>query len=99
MDLRRRVPTSETRIAIGGGDGNESIEHALSQAEAHVARMAPSPATEHLQSALESLRRTVDSWRATPAGGEEVARLRAQVTSVLQLARTTSPTMRVRRFG
>ena len=97
MEPKGRGPTSETRIAVAGDQ--LSIEAALAQAEAHVGRMAPSPSTEHLKSSLQAFRRTFESWDSAAPTEAELRCLREQVTSVLQLAKTTSPTVRIRRLG
>ncbi len=98
MATMGRGPASETRIAVAAGE-EEYIDLALGQAEAHVARMAPSPATDHLRASLDRFRRTVESWKGVPPSTAEVRRVREQVAAVLQLAKTTSPTVRIRRFG
>ncbi len=98
MATMGRGPTSETRIAIASGE-EQPLEVALNQAEAHVARMTPSPATEHLKASLETFRRTLESWDGVPPSAAALRSLRERVAAVLQLAKTTAPTVRIRRFG
>ncbi len=87
---------SETRIATAEDD-RARIEFALNQAESHLARTQSSPVTRRLKGQLERLRRTVDSWSARAPTREELDRLRERVREVLDLARTSSPTVRIRR--
>ncbi len=98
MATKGRGPLSETRIAVATSEERD-IELALNLAETHVARMTPSPSTEHLRASLAKFRRAVDAWKEAPPNAADVVRLRDQVASVLQLAKTTSPTVRIRRFG
>jgi hypothetical protein len=90
------TPSSTHLVAIPAND-REGIEQALAQAEAHVTRMQPSPATQHLKRVLESCRRAIDGWSASPPTDEALRSLRERVQQTLQLARTTSPTVRLRR--
>jgi hypothetical protein len=89
--------TSEPRIVASSKEERESIEFALSQAESHTVRMPPSPTTGRLKVALQVLRRVVDSWDARPPTDEQLTVLREQVAETLRLARTNSPTVRLRR--
>jgi hypothetical protein len=98
MATMGRGPTSETRVAVASGE-EQPLEVALSQAEAHVGRMTPSPATEHLKASLETFRRTLESWDGAPPSAADLRSLRERVAAVLQLAKTTAPTVRIRRFG
>lgn len=98
MDWSGRHPTSsETRLLAAPATDLERIEHGLAHAEVHVARMQPAPATQHLKRVLESCRRGMEGWRASPPTEAEVRALRERVEQALQLARTTSPTVRLRR--
>ena len=60
----QRPAASETRINTSNTSSGDraAIESALSQAEACVARMEPSPGTRRLTLALELFRHAVDSW-------------------------------------
>lgn len=98
MDRECRCPVSETRIATVTRD-DEFIARSLDQAEAHVGRMASSPVTEHLKAKLAAFRAVLDSWTALPPTPEQVQELRAQVTVALQFAKSTSPTLRLRRIA
>jgi hypothetical protein len=89
--------SSETRLLTAPGPDRERIEQALAHAEVHVARMQPSPATQHLRRVLESCRRDMDGWKSSPPTEAELRALRERVEQALQLARTTSPTVRLRR--
>jgi hypothetical protein len=93
----RHPTSSETRLLSAPATDRERIEHGLAHAELHVARMQPSPATQHLKRVLESCRRAVDGWRASPPTEAEAHALRDRVEQALQLAKTTSPTVRFRR--
>jgi len=96
MSSRDEYPTtSETRIATPA-DERKRIEFALNQAESHVARMEPSPTTTRLKVALEIFRRSVDSWNTRPPTAEQLDLLREHVEEVLQLARSSSPTIKLR---
>jgi hypothetical protein len=98
MDRSGVYPTlSETRLVAAPADDWARIDQALNQAEAHVARMQPAPATEHLKGVLASCHRTMEGWSAAPPTYEQLHALRERVEHVLQLARTTSPTVRIRR--
>jgi hypothetical protein len=90
--------SSETRIVVAGSDG-QAIDTALEQAASHVARMAPCPSTERMAARLELLRATVRGWDATPPSEAELRAVREQVASVLQLAKASSPTVRIRRIA
>ena len=98
MDPEGRFRGSETRIAVAGGD-TQSIEIALEQAGTHVARMAPSLSTERLAAQLDRLRQIVHAWRESAPSQDELRTVREQVASMLQLAKTTSPTVRFRRIA
>jgi hypothetical protein len=97
MDRSGDHTPSETRLIVPRADDREGIEQALVQAEAHVTRMQPSPATQHLKRVLESCRRAIDGWDRSPPSEEALRSLRERVQQTLQLARTTSPTVRLRR--
>jgi hypothetical protein len=92
-------PTSEIRLVAAPADDWARIELALAHAESHVARMQCSPATQHLKNVLESCRRTLAGWGASPPTGDELDALRDRVMQTLQVARTTSPTLRLRRLA
>jgi hypothetical protein len=91
-------PVSETRIAAAGV-ADHHIVRALEQAESHVSRMTPSPSTEQLKSRLASFRRVLESWNETPPSPDEAEQLYTRVVTVLQLAKATSPTLRIRRIA
>jgi hypothetical protein len=99
MDPNRRVPESETRIAVAGGDEKDRIERALDQADAHLTRMPPSPTRDAIAAALASLRRARAAWDPWTGDVAELEYLRERVGAVLHLAKTTSPTVRIRRLG
>lgn len=91
----QRPAASETRIntSITSSGDRAAIESALSQAEACVARMQPSPGTRRLTLALEIFRHAVDSWSACPPTEEELELLREHVDEVLDLAQGSVPTV------
>jgi len=91
-------PRSETRLS-GARVDKERIEQAVTHAESHVARMPPSPRTQHLKGVLDSLRRTLAGWSASPPTDEEAQALQDRVLQTLEVARTTSPTVRLRRLA
>lgn len=97
MDTSGDSTPSEARIIATPADDRERIEQALAQAETHVTRMQPSPAAQHLERALESCRRVIDGWSASPPTEEELRSVRERVLQTLQVARATSPTVRLRR--
>ncbi len=97
MDRSGDHTPSSTYLVAARADDREGIEQALAQAEAHVTRMQASPATQHLKRVLESCHRAIDGWRASPPTDEALRALRERVQQTLQLARTTSPTVRFRR--
>jgi hypothetical protein len=99
MDTSDDPTPSEMRLIATPADDRERIEQALAQAEAHVTRMQPSPATRHLKGALESCRRVLDGWSASPPTEAVLRALRERVQQTLHIARTTSPTVRLRRAG
>jgi len=100
MDGSNRYPTeSGTRVVATPADDVGRIEQALAQAQGHVARMLPSPGTQQIQRLLQSFRFVMDGWSAAPPTEADVRALRERVELVLQLARTTSPTLRFRRAG
>jgi|SRR5580700_3957967 hypothetical protein len=99
MDSSGDPTPSEMRLIAIPADDRERIEQALAQAEAHVARMHPSPATRHLEGTLESCRRMIDGWDVSPPTEDVLRALRERVQQTLHLARTTSPTVRLRRAG
>jgi hypothetical protein len=99
MDSTRRVPESETRIAVAGGDEKDRIELALNQAEAHMSRMPPSQTKDAIAAALGSFRRALAAWDPWTGDAAELEYLRERVGAVLHLAKTTAPTVRVRRLG
>jgi hypothetical protein len=87
---------SETRVATAD-DEKARIEFALNQAESHLARTQPSPMTRRLKGQLERFRTAVDSWSTRAPTREELDRLRERVREVLDVARTSSPTVRIKR--
>jgi hypothetical protein len=98
MDRSGAYPTSsETRLLASPVGDWARIDQALNQAEAHAARMQPSPATEHLTGVLASFRRVMEGWSKAPPTDEQLQALRERVEQALRLARTTSPTLRIRR--
>jgi hypothetical protein len=99
MDPKGRVPVSETRIAVAGGDAKDHIELALRQADEHMARMPASPTKDAIAAALASFRRALAAWDPYSSDVAELEYLRERVGAVLHLAKTTSPTVRIRRFG
>jgi len=99
MDPSVRYPTSGTRLVAAPGDDQDRIVQALSMAESHVARMPPSQATQQLKSVLEASRRAIARWSTSPPTNEEVQEVRDRVVQTLQVAKTTSPTLRFRRAG
>jgi hypothetical protein len=90
---------SETRLITLPSAERSRIETALSEAESHVARMPPSHTTLRLQVALDRVRRSLDLWAASPPSQEHVRELRERVEETLRLAKTRSPTVRVRRLA
>jgi hypothetical protein len=58
--------------------------------------MGPSPTTTRLKVALEIFRQDVDSWNTRPPTPEQLDLLREHVEEVLQLARSNSPTLKLR---
>ncbi len=90
---------SETRLVASRTNDCVHIEQLLGRAESHVNRMQPSAATLHLRCLLDSCRRAMDDWTASPPTDEELRALRGQVEQTLQLASTTSPTVRLRRMA
>jgi hypothetical protein len=90
-------PSSGTCLVGSPADDRARIERALILAESHVVRMPPSPVTQHLKDVLDSCCRTVNGWSASPPADEELRSFRERVERTLQLARTTSPTVRLRR--
>jgi hypothetical protein len=100
MDPRGRVPPSETRLAAARGDVDmDRIELALGQAEEHMSRMAPSQTKDAIAAALASFRRSLAGWDPWTGDPAELEYIRERVGAVLHLAKTTSPTVRVRRLG
>ena len=98
MDWSSRHPTSsETRLLATPTGDRQRIEQALAHAESHVARMQASPATQELKRVLESCRRVLDGWSTSPPTDDQLRLLQERVDRTLQLARTTSPTLRLRR--
>lgn len=98
MDGSDREHTrSGTRLAAFPADDRTRIEYALAHAESHVARMPPSPVTQHLKDVLEFCHRTVDGWTTSPPADEELRSVRERAERALQIASTSSPTVRVRR--
>jgi hypothetical protein len=99
MDRKDDHAASGTRLAARPADDRGRIELALAHAESHMARMQPSLATQRVKDVLESFRRTVDGWAALPPTEEEARALREQVEQTLQLAKSESPTVRLRRVA
>jgi len=100
MIRRGESPTSsETRIVAAVGDVTAGIKLSLAHAEAQVARMDPSPAARLLTLTIEAYRRTVDSWSARPPTDDQIQLMHERVGELLRLAKTTSPTVRMRRLG
>lgn len=89
--------TSETRIVASSTEERARIEFAVSQAESYTVRMPPSPTTGRLKLALQVFRRVIDSWDTRAPTDEQLAVLRDRVAETLRLARTNSPTVRLRR--
>ena|SRR5258708_7282227 len=95
---RHHAP-SEARLVASRTNDRVQIEQLLGRAESHVNRMQPSAATLQLRRLLDSFRRAMDDWSALPPTDEELRALRGQVERTLQLASTTSPTVRFRRLA
>jgi hypothetical protein len=90
-------PTSSGTHRTFGTPGTGRIVEAIARAESHVARMSPSPTTDHLSALLNDFRRTLRGWEVSPPTDDEFLSVERRVVQVLQLASTTSPTIRLRR--
>ena len=87
---------SETRIR-GAITDRARVEFALNQAESYVARSGPSPARRRLGLALETVRRTVDSWSSIAPTEEQVRFMLEHVLELRDQAHDDVPTRRLRR--
>jgi hypothetical protein len=87
---------SETRIR-GAGTDRGRVAFALNQAESYIARSGPSPARRRLGLALETARRTVDSWSSIAPTEEQVRFMLEHVLELRDQARDDVPTLRLRR--
>ncbi len=97
MALKREHPASSEARLIVDGDEQARIAFSLNQAESHVTRMPPSPTQRRLAAALEFFRRTVENWKDRAPEDEELELLREHLAEVLHLAKTSSPTVKLRR--
>ncbi len=92
MEYRHEYP-SGTRLVTADQE-LVWFETSMSQAQACVARMDPSPTTTRLAVALEVLRGTMASWAESPPTEEQRWLFREHLTEVLDLARGNAPTVR-----
>jgi|HubBroStandDraft_2_1064218.scaffolds.fasta_scaffold1241505_1 hypothetical protein len=90
---------SETRVATTVGETMTGLQASLAEAEAHAERMEPSASTRLLRRTLESHSRTIDAWTARPPTDDQLRLMRERVEQVVHQAKTTSPTVRVRRIA
>lgn len=88
MDVPRRRPDD---------DEGASLEELLQHAQSYVARMPPTAGARELRTRLEQYRRTVESWAMRAPTDEQREALRDQVLVVLGIAKTSAPTMKLRR--
>ena len=95
---RHHAP-SATRLVAPQAHDRAHLEQLLVRAESHVSRMHPSATTLHLRRVLDACRRAMDTWNESPPTEEELRAFRVRVEQTLQLASTTSPTVRLRRMG
>jgi hypothetical protein len=72
------------------------IEKLLTEAAEHVGRMPKSAGARELGARLERCRRTFESWMTLRPSEEQRHALREQIEEVLAIARTTSPTKKLR---
>jgi hypothetical protein len=91
--------TSETRIitALSANEEMTRIECTLGEIRYYLARMQPSATTERLKRSLEAFWRIVDSWNTHPPTGAQLSLIRDHVAAMLQEARRTAPTVKMRR--
>jgi hypothetical protein len=88
---------SETRVVATAFGDRARVELALKEAQSHLAGMAPSPTTMRLATALEILRRIVDSWSKCAPSQEELRLLREHVAEVRDLVmQDSTPTVRLK---
>jgi hypothetical protein len=85
---------SGRRLVAPAQDDRARIEHALAHAESNMARMQPSPVTQHVKDVIESFRRMMAGWSTSPPTDDELHVLREHLERMLLLARTTSATVR-----
>lgn len=86
-------PASATRIAAAVPDLIE-FKSAVIYAQACLARMDPSPTTTRLTLAIDMLKRTMASWSTTPPTPEQRWLFREHMDEVIELARSSAPTVR-----
>jgi hypothetical protein len=75
----------------------ESVEQALKDAESHVARMPSTPGTRELRARLDAYRRSMETWRHREPTTEQLEALDVGLAEITRIARTTSPTIKMRR--
>ncbi len=94
---RRGRTTSGFAGAAEVVDEKARLEEALSEAEARVACMDPSPVEGRLRQTLAAFRRLIATWSLRPPSDEEICFLRDRLAEVLHEAKHESPTLRLRR--
>lgn len=90
-------PTTSEPRSVAGIDEKALVEFALNQAESALRRMQPTPATERLSARVDAFRRIVSAWNIRPPTVEQVRLLLERIGEVREMARTGTPTVRVRR--
>jgi hypothetical protein len=88
VDVSRRRPDD---------DAGSSVEKLLEDAQGYVARMPPTAGARELKTRLDQYRRTIESWAMRAPTDEQREALREQLLVVLGIAKTSAPTMKVRR--
>jgi hypothetical protein len=73
------------------------VERALKEAVQHLGRMETSPTTQRLKLSLEAFRRILTSWRAHPPTRAQLTLVEEHVAEILQRARESAPTEKIRR--
>jgi hypothetical protein len=97
--MASKAPFATEPDTLGAADISDRarIEFALNEVGSYLTRMEPSSTRETIERQLEIIRRKVRSWGAGSPTHEQARGVLEQIAELRSLARSTLPTVRLRR--